>query len=387
MRGSAAPRMMTRKKSRARQKTEARSNMATLITTTLAIVAAGVLINLGTAYAAEEPQFKLGFKLLAEQIPREVGRPLEEEHPEANGDTVQRTTTGLMVWRKADNWTAFTDGYTTWVNGLEGLQSRLNGERFGWELRAPAADSGIDPGRVRLNTVGLPFPSYRVDRVAGTPYDTGSPPGPRGLPEHLRVGFGLIDQPDARHAPVMYIIPMEGYARLWEQNGNSSVARAIARIRELAQGIPSPAPIRSMPLLPHEESGGVNDLAVQIRAVTGGENSALGAGFRYVGRFAQDANPVTNDGRLRYIYQGSTRDGRYLVAFFSRAYTSALPDPRGVPLELHEKLASDYRGYMEGTAAMLNALPNSAWELDLDRLDAFVGSLHFVGEPDVESQS
>lgn len=85
------------------------------------------------------PEFILGFKTLADMIPDVVGEPLEDEHhnPE-NGDGLQRTTKGLMVWRKADNWTAFTDGYRTWVNGPFGLQTRLNTERFDWEQDRPA---------------------------------------------------------------------------------------------------------------------------------------------------------------------------------------------------------------------------------------------------------
>jgi len=39
----------------------------------------------------------------------------------------------LLVWRKLDNWTTFTDGFHTWVNGPYGLQERLNDQRFGWE--------------------------------------------------------------------------------------------------------------------------------------------------------------------------------------------------------------------------------------------------------------
>jgi len=81
----------------------------------------------------ESPQFRMGFGTLAELIPEVVGRPIENEHPDIEGNTVQRTTTGLMVWRKADNWTAFTDGDRTWVNGPLGLQVRGNEERFPWE--------------------------------------------------------------------------------------------------------------------------------------------------------------------------------------------------------------------------------------------------------------
>ncbi len=80
------------------------------------------------------PTFKLGFATLASMIPNIVGQPVENEHfNPATGDSLQRTTTGLMVWRKADNWTAFTNGYMTWINGPYGLQSRLNTARFPWE--------------------------------------------------------------------------------------------------------------------------------------------------------------------------------------------------------------------------------------------------------------
>jgi uncharacterized protein YkwD len=78
--------------------------------------------------------FTLGFRALRDHIPGLVGGCLENEHhnPE-NGDGLQRTTGGLLVWRKADNFTAFTNGHRTWVAGPYGVQSRLNSERFFWE--------------------------------------------------------------------------------------------------------------------------------------------------------------------------------------------------------------------------------------------------------------
>jgi hypothetical protein len=78
--------------------------------------------------------FKMGFAALRGMIPSVVGGCIENEHhnPE-NGDALQRTSGGLLVWRKADNFTAFTDGSRTWVNGPYGLQSRSNSERFAWE--------------------------------------------------------------------------------------------------------------------------------------------------------------------------------------------------------------------------------------------------------------
>lgn len=78
--------------------------------------------------------FQLGFATLHGMIPSIVGDCLADEHHNGiNGDGLQETTNGLMVWRKSDNWTAFTNGYRTWINGPFGLESRLNSQRFLWE--------------------------------------------------------------------------------------------------------------------------------------------------------------------------------------------------------------------------------------------------------------
>jgi hypothetical protein len=91
-----------------------------------------------TPARAADCEFKLGFKALHDLIPEIVGDCLDNEtHNPENGDGLQMTARGLMVWRKADNWTAFTDGSTTWINGPFGLESRPNNERFSWEPAAP----------------------------------------------------------------------------------------------------------------------------------------------------------------------------------------------------------------------------------------------------------
>lgn len=89
--------------------------------------------------------FDLGFKALRDRIPDAVGPCLADEHHNpANGDGLQETAGGLLVWRKADNFTAFTDGYRTWVNGPFGVQERLNTETFPWEGAAPAPQGVVD---------------------------------------------------------------------------------------------------------------------------------------------------------------------------------------------------------------------------------------------------
>jgi hypothetical protein len=148
----------------------------------------------------QQPVFRLGFAELARLLgPDIVGEPVENEHYAANGDSQQLTTRGLMVWRKADNWTAFTDGYRTWVNGPNGVQERLNTERFDWE-RHPADISSV-------RYVGSP--NYWPDRPYGPPIalvlhtEAGSEAGTQAwfqnpvaeVSAHFGVGLdGSIDQ-------------------------------------------------------------------------------------------------------------------------------------------------------------------------------------------------
>ncbi|HUZ78241.1 MAG TPA: hypothetical protein VMV93_11740 [Chloroflexota bacterium] len=78
-------------------------------------------------------QFILGFQTLQSLDPTDVGNCTDNQAYAANGDALQHTSNGLLVWRKADNFTAFTNGYQSWVNGPYGLQMRLNTQRFSWE--------------------------------------------------------------------------------------------------------------------------------------------------------------------------------------------------------------------------------------------------------------
>ena len=107
----------------------------------MALIVAGLLlVALATPAAATgDCQFVLGFATLKSLIdaaegPDTVGACLENEqfHP-IEQEARQQTTGGLMVWRKVDNWTGFTDGQRTWIHGPEGLQSRLNSELLDWE--------------------------------------------------------------------------------------------------------------------------------------------------------------------------------------------------------------------------------------------------------------
>lgn len=104
-----------------------------LIVILWASLLAPVLVS-PTPTQAADCQFVLGFKTVHDLVPDVVGDcKTNELHNPRTGDTLQHTTKGLLVWRKRDNFTGFTDGHRTWINGPHGLAVRLNTERFPWE--------------------------------------------------------------------------------------------------------------------------------------------------------------------------------------------------------------------------------------------------------------
>lgn len=94
------------------------------------------------AAPASDCRFILGFASLHDAAPSAIGSCLDDQAFAANGDAIQHTTKGMLAWRKADNWTAFTDGYQTWLNGPDGLVKRFNDEWFEWEAY-PAETDGV----------------------------------------------------------------------------------------------------------------------------------------------------------------------------------------------------------------------------------------------------
>jgi hypothetical protein len=69
----------------------------------------------------------------------------------------------------------------------------------------------------------------------------------------------------------------------------------------------------------------VLDIDAQLGRTGAPLTSATISGYRFVGRWGQSPNPVTNQG-LRYVYQGFTNDGAYLVAFFYPVYSMVVMD-------------------------------------------------------------
>lgn len=107
-----------------------------------------------SAQAAPGCQFILGFQVLHDLDPTDIGDCLDNQASAANGDALQHTTNGLLVWRKADNVTAFTNGAATWLNGPFGLERRGNDQRFVWERNKAGLPLVQDP-IVQTESIGM----------------------------------------------------------------------------------------------------------------------------------------------------------------------------------------------------------------------------------------
>jgi hypothetical protein len=177
----------------------------------------------------------------------------------------------------------------------------------------------------------------------------------------------------------MYIISVNEYEQMWDQAGNPSISTTITKVYSWTVALQTPPPTSGLPALPPEQIAGVNDLAVQIGRAVSDADSASKSGYRFVGRWAQDANPVTAESRLWYTYQGFTNDGRYLVSFWYPVTTASLPKQAELTAAEMDQFNADPQAYIKAQADMLNGLPPSGWQPDLAQLDKLVGSLRIQG--------
>lgn len=246
---------------------------------------------------------------------------------------------------------------------------------------ATASSGMIQPQEVSIDTQGLPY-SWQANMVPATPYDASQPPGPVGLPEHIVINFGVTNPDDKQPGdPIMYLIPVDAYELMWDEAGDPYVSTSVTKIYSWTVTLQAPPPTSGLAALPPEAISGVNDLAVHIDRATIEAESASKSGYRFVGRWAQDANPVVAESRLMYTYQGFTNDGKYLVSFSYPVTTASLPEQAEMTAADMDKFNSDPQAFIQEQAKMLNELPPSAWQPDLTMLDKLVGSLRITGMP------
>lgn len=130
--------------------------IAIILTVSLLPLTASTIFGHGDHECRISPA--LGFKAIHDIIPDIVGDCLQNWHYNSNGDYVQATTGGLLIRRKSDGWTAFTDGFRTWINGPHGLEERLNTQRFSWELDYAPGGAVATPTPTPIPPTPTPIP-------------------------------------------------------------------------------------------------------------------------------------------------------------------------------------------------------------------------------------
>ena len=290
----------------------------------------------------------------------------------------------MMMFGPAQNYAISEDGNTltfNWVAGGPVDVYRRQGSDEAQISPELVAAAGLHPTMIALDTQGLPY-SWQPVLVPGTPYDASQPPGPKGLPAHVEILFGVTDPAQRQPTdPIMYIIPVDSYRDLWDAAGNVSVSEAIDDIYSRTTILNVPELNEGYAALPFDETVGALDVAVQLGRTGAPLTSATISGYRFVGRWQQSPNPVTNQG-LRYVYQGFTNDGRYLVSFFYPVTSPTLPmTAADVPQDEMNAVNSDTAAYMATQNEALNALTVEDWEPALTTLDALVGSLQIEEMP------
>lgn len=242
---------------------------------------------------------------------------------------------------------------------------------------------GIDPAQVSLNTQGLPL-IWRANAVPATPYTLSEVGGSTGLPAHIQINFNNLD-PAARQPgdPVIFLIPAHAYQELWNQASDLAVTATMGQILDKSYALPNPPPLRNLPALPNEVvQGGRQDFATQVSNIGSNASSASRNGFRFVGRFADESTPVTNE-EMQYVYQGFTNDGEYLVAaFFPNVTNASLPATvDGVSAEDLAAFDAGQDAALAATAIRLANEETSAWTPDVALFDSIIASLNVPGVP------
>jgi heat shock protein HslJ len=156
---------------------------------------------------------------------------------------------------------------------------------------------------------------------------------------------------------------------LWLDAGNDYIARSVTALEELVAN--QPADPEALPVLPPPPA--VMDLVVQTDYL---DIPGLDAtGVRWVGRFSQDLSPVVNY-QLRYLFQGLTADGQYLISASYPVTTAVLPDNmQAMTADEQAAFSQDPQGFLEATATVLSLLAPTDFSPSLDALDAMIQSM------------
>ena len=220
---------------------------------------------------------------------------------------------------------------------------------------------------IDAHALGRPVRALVVPAAA---YDNTRAPEGRGEPLHFAWVFD--NGTDGNGPPGrIAVYPVRSYLAMGREAGDPRLAQTLDRLRRLLVERPShpPPPLPIVPL-----RNGTNDLAARVAYLDLGQR---GTGMRFVGRFAQDATPLSN-ASLRYVFWGLVRNGEDLVVadlpvrFEPLAVPQAAGDPSFDPART--------RANLDRGTQLLDAAPASQFSPGLATLDGLVASVRIVGD-------
>jgi hypothetical protein len=220
--------------------------------------------------------FQLGFAEFRDAAPDAVGDCVENEAPDLeSGNSQQRTTNGLLVWRRADGLVAFTDGHRSWVRGPDGaVYQRYNDERFPFEAAPPGANLRVVPP-------GTPRGAATPSVPAASPVDAG---GLRAYAAYMAPRFAALTAATTSSAALSDEAGRRPEA-LGEEEWRARMAAALGALRAAGDEVQRYQPVP-------ERMRTVDALLVEI-----GRDAVLVADELAAGLDAEDADRIADAAR------------------------------------------------------------------------------------------
>ena len=215
--------------------------------------------------------------------------------------------------------------------------------------------------------------------IQPTAYDNTMPPGPQGQPKHPVWTYGDADPTTVMNegGPYVAIYSPDAYLKIWDDAGDPMVADALTQLEAILAEQPA-EPEGEIPFLPPMPA--TNDFSSQVQYL---DLSDGGVGVRWVGRFVQDAGPVTAD-QLKLLFQGVTADGAHLIVAMIPVTTTAVPATiADVPADVMDQVNEDFEAYQAEIVDTLNGLTAADFTVDLDALDAMLQSVAILQSANV----
>lgn len=241
---------------------------------------------------------------------------------------------------------------------------------------------------VRYNAIGLSYPetlahSLLIEQIAAQPLtEPDTQFWASTAPEHLRFSFGGYQDERIFQLPLLPDLyqnqaQLMVYPRHAIQEFGFGFLDQMSRLEHLLQERPdlsayAGASVISdaqwLPFLPW-----VNHAQV-MRAQPSYLDWDSGSGIRFITYFDQEAAPMV-DQRVFYTFQGMLGGGQYYIAALLPVQTGILPaDMSALEVDWND-FAPNAERYLNESAALIEALAESAFSPTLSTLDALVQSI------------